>query len=237
MQKIKSIILNKKNSAILALILLIIITALFVKFTKKVDEYTIEDHKLYQFLSGIRVDYEGKIKINKTKNKVTKINFKDIEINLDSTPIFFKDEEKALFPQTMSVIKPREGTQFKVNYYSTIYKDLDHYTIEDGKTKSIISGSIIYDGNDLYFLTENANVVFGNENIELSPMSYIIVDTFNKVVEIYDSKEDDCKVYENNEEIVKIKNEEYELNATYDTLYYNNTSIILMKNLEKLKHL
>ena len=199
MQKIKSIILNKKNSAILALILLIIITALFVKFTKKVDEYTIEDH--------------------------------------DSTPIFFKDEEKTLFPQTMSVIKPREGTQFKVNYYSTIYKDLDHYTIEDGKTKSIISGSIIYDGNDLYFLTENANVVFGNENIELSPMSYIIVDTFNKVVEIYDSKEDDCKVYENNEEIVKIKNEEYELNATYDTLYYNNTSIILMKNLEKLKHL
>lgn len=237
MKKIKSIVFNKKNSVIFVLILILVIVIIFKIFTRRVDEYVIEDHKLYQYLSGIKVEYEGKIKLNKTKNKITTINFKDIEINLDSNPIYYKNEKKVIFPENMSVIKAREGTQFRINYYSILYKDLDYCTVEDGNIKSKLYDTVLYDGKDLYFFTSNVTVSYKDEDYELEPLSYIIVDTFNHTVEIYNSKADDYKTFENAEEEVIIKGNNYKLNATYDILYYYDNSIILVKDIAKLKHL
>ena len=210
MKKIKSIVFNKKNSVIFVLILILVIVIIFKIFTRRVDEYVIEDHKLYQYLSGIKVEYEGKIKLNKTKNK-----------------IYYKNEKKVIFPENMSVIKAREGTQFRINYYSILYKDLDYCTVEDGNIKSKLYDTVLYDGKDLYFFTSNVTVSYKDEDYELEPLSYIIVDTFNHTVEIYNSKADDYKTFENAEEEVIIKGNNYKLNATYDILYYYDNSIII----------
>ena len=70
----------------------------------------------------------------------------------------------------MSVIKAREGTQFRINYYSILYKDLDYCTVEDGNIKSKLYDTVLYDGKDLYFFTSNVTVSYKDEEYELEPL-------------------------------------------------------------------
>lgn len=237
MEKKKNKSINKKYSIILVTILLIIVTISFFKFTSKVDEYTFESKELYQYFAEEKTEYEGKLTINKSFNKITKINFKDIHIELDSTPIYFKGEHKALFPETMSVIKVKERKQFKINYFSTIKKDIDYCLLEDGNGKSNLKDAIIYNGKDLYFFTDKVNVIFGDKNIELSPLSYIIVNNVDRTVDIYNEEKDEYKIYEENDNEVIIQKGDYKLSATYDILNYKDNSVLLVKDIEKLKHL
>ena len=101
MKKIKNFFINliklifkKKNIKWFVLLLIIILVILFFSFRKKVNEYVIENHDLYQYFTGFKMEYKGKIKLDKTDNKITQITFGDDTVNLDSTPLFFADEEK-----------------------------------------------------------------------------------------------------------------------------------------------
>ena len=235
--KIKKLIFRKKNIKWFVLLLIILLVILFFSFRKKVNEYVIENHDLYQYFTGFKIEYKGKIRLDKTDNKITQISFGEDTVDLDSTPLFFADEEKVLFPESMAVVKPKEGRQFKINYYSLIYKDLDYYSIKDGLQNTKITNSVIYDGKDLYLFVENVNVSFADKKIDLGPLSYIIVDTFNHTVEVYDYINDDCKVYNDITDNVIISNDSYKLNASLDVMYYNDKSRLLIKNIDKLKHL
>ena len=235
--KIGKKIFQKKNIKWLVLLLIIGITFSFFIFRKKVDEYKIEKHDLYQYFMGFKMEYKGSIKLNRDNQKITKITFgKDI-VNLNSTPLYYKGEEKVLFPESMSVIKSKEGKQYRINYFSLVYKDLDYYSVQDGKKNTKLTNTVIYDGRDLYFFIEDVVVSFGENQISLPPLSYIYVDTFNHSVEVYNYKEDDCKVYENISEEVIIKNDNYKVNATLDIMYYNDNSRLLIKDISKLKAL
>ncbi len=232
---IGKVVFKKKNIKWFVLLLIVIVTFSYFMFRKKVDEYKIEKHDLYQYFMGFKMEYKGSIKLNKDDMKVTKITFGKDSVNLNSTPLYYKDEEKVLFPESMAVIKPKEGLQYRINYYSLIYKDLDYYSIKEGKKNIKITNSVIYDGKDLYFFAEDVVVSFGENRISLGPLSYISVDTFNHNVEVYNFAEDDCKVYENILDEVIIQNDNYKLNATLDIMYYNGKSRLLIKDISKLK--
>ena len=232
---LKKIFFRKKNIKWFALLLICIVAYTFFRFQKKVDEYIVENHDMYQYFTGFRVDYKGTIKLNKDDEKITQITFGDDTVYLDSTPLYFNGEKKALFPEAMSVVKPKEGSQFRINYYTTVYQDLDYYSVLDGKKNTKLVNSVLYDGKDLYFFIENVTVSFGEKSIKLGPLSYIIVDTFNNTVEIYDFENDAGALYENVMEEVIIQNDEYRLNASLDVMYFNGKSRLLIKDISKLK--
>lgn len=236
MKTIKQIF-SKKNIKWFALLLIIIIVIILLFFRRNVDQVKIENHDLYQYFNGIKVEYTGSIKINKETNNITKITFKDETVDLDSTPLYYKDEEKAIFPKTMSVIYPHLGTQYKVNYFSTIYRDLEDIYVQDGPLNKVISNAVFYDGRDLYFLGCDATVTYGNESYELKAMSYIIVDTYNSVLQIYDKEKDEFKIIENMTDEVIISNSKIKVNATLDLMYYNDKSRLLLKKIDILSNL
>ena len=235
--KLKKIIFRWTNIKWLVLLLIIVIVILFFRFRKKVNEYNLENHSMYQYFTGFKIDYEGSVKLDKKEDRITQITFGDDVVNLNSTPLYYADSETVIFPNAMSVVKPTEGRQFKINYYSLFYKDLDYYSIKDGNYNSKMTNAVIYDGSDLYFFVEDVNVSINGKNITLGAMSYIVVDTFNKSVEVYDYVNDDCKVYSDVVDDVIISNNSYKLNASLDLMYYNDKSRLLIKAIDKLKHL
>ena len=243
MKNIKGIFLSlkkffwkKKNIKWFALFLIFIIAFSFFRFQKKVDEYIVEKHDMYQYFTGFRIDYKGTVKLNKEEEKITQITFGDDTVYLDSTPLYYVGEKKAIFPEAMSVVKPKEGSQFRINYYTTVYQDLDYYSILDGKKNTKLVNSVLYDGKDLYFFIENVTISFGEKSFTLGPLSYIVVDTFNNTVEVYDYEKDEGIMYENISDEVFIQNDEYRLNASLDVMYYNGKSRLLIKDVSKLKH-
>lgn len=234
--KIIKKIFCKKNIKWFALLLILIIVICFFSFRKNIDEVKLENHNLYQYLSGVKVEYTGVVKLNKD-DEVIKLSFKDVTVELDTTPIYFQDEEKVLLPKNMSVVYPTQGRQFKINYYSYVYRDVNDYYVKDRSVKRRVENAVIYDANDLYFFIDEVSVSFANNNYQLKPMSYIIVDTFNNLVYVYDKEKDEFTIFENIEDEVIISTKKYKINASLDLMYYNNKSRLLLKSIDKLANL
>lgn len=237
--KIVKKIFNKKNIKWFAVILLIIVVILFFVLRKKTDEFVVEDHDLYQYLTGIKVEYTGSIKMNKSDNdKITMINFKDdVTVDLDSTPIYYKDENKVLFPKNMAVLKPTEGTQFKINYYSTLEKEKTGIYVKDRDLHKYLVNAVLYDGRDIYFFIDKVKVSIGDDSYDLDPLSYIVVDEYNKIVYLYNKTTDKMITIDGNEDEVIISTKNYKINASLDVMYYNKKSKLLIKDISVLKNL
>lgn len=234
--KIFNKIFNKKNIKWFALVLLLIIIILIFLLRKKVDEVVIENHNLYQYLNGVKVSYTGKIKINKDENKIIKLSFKDINIDLDTTPIYYKDTKKVLFPKNMAVIYPILGEQYKINYYSNVYSDSNFIYVKDGSLKKNLVNSLIYDGDDIYFFIDNVVVSFDDKSYEVGPLSYIIVDTLNGILNIYNMDSDSYNSFNVSSDVI-ISTNDYKVNASLDYIYYNNKTRLLIKDVNKLGNL
>lgn len=234
--KTKIIKFFKKNYLLFVILLVLIIVAIFFSFRKNIDEVVIKEHDLYQYLNGIKVEYTGEIIIDK-EDKITQLNTKDIEVELDSNPIYFADEAKSLFPKNMSVIFPTQGAQYKINYYSTVYNEVGDIYIKDRSYKDIISNAILYDGANIYYLIETSTVSFGQNSIKLDALSSITVDPQNQYVGIYNYDEDKYTEYFDVVDEVIIATDKYKVNASLDLMYYNGKSRLLIKMVDKLKNL
>lgn len=234
--KTKIIKFFKKNYLWFVILLVLIIVAIFFSFRKNIDEVVIKEHDLYQYLNGIKVEYTGEIIIDK-EDKITQLNTKDIEVELDSNPIYFADEAKSLFPKNMAVIFPTQGAQYKINYYSTIYNEVGDIYIKDRSYKDVISNAILYDGANIYYLIETSTISFGQNSIKLDALSSITVDPQNQYVGIYNYDEDKYTEYFDVVDEVIIATDKYKVNASLDLMYYNGKSRLLIKMVDKLKNL
>ena len=234
---LKNKIFKRKNAPYFLLFLVIVAGIVFLLLRKKVDQYVVENHPMYQYFSGNKMDYEaGSIKLDK-EGEITTISFGDYSVNLDSTPLYFADEEKVLFPQSMSVIQPKLGKQFRINYYSSAFKDLDSYSLKDGNSSYNLNNIFLYDGGDIYFFVEKEVITFGEQRIELSPLSFINVNTFDHTVEVYNRATDEAQFFEEVSDQVMIEGDGYKVNASLDLMYFNDSSKLLIKDIDILKHL
>lgn len=230
-------IFSRKNLKWLALLIIIIILAILFSFKRDIDVVEIKNRTVYAYFAGIKKEFKGVIRINKDENETTELSFKNEEIELDTTPIYYKGEKRVLFPKNMAVIYPLKGVQYKVNYYTEVYEDYTEFSLKDGSLDKRLFDAIIYDGGDIYFLTEKCIVTFGNNKFELDPLSYVIVDTLNNQVSIYDYTNDDYKVLMDISDQVIITNGKYRVNASLDLMYYNDTSKLFIKDVSKLMNL
>ena len=148
----------------------------------------------------------------------------------------YKDEMKVLFPKNMAVVFPLHGTQYKVNYYTTVYRDIDDIYIEDRSLKRTIKDAIIYDGGDIYLVVDKSTVTIGKEKIEVSPLSLVVANTQNKVAYVYNYDKDEFKEFKDLKDEVIISTDSYKVNASLDLMYYNEKSRLFIKSIDKLKN-
>lgn len=220
--------------SIAASVILVLVVSLVVFFKNRLTEFVLEEHDFYQYLSGIKYEYSGNIKLS-NNNDITELLFNDVIVTLDSTPLYYKDEKKVIFPKTMSIIFPLSNvTQYKVNYFSSILEEEDSLYLIEGDRKEVLSNCFLYDGDDLYFFTEETKISIGGQEIVVSPLSYVIL-TYNDNIQIYDYLNDQMQTIAIGENQVFASANNYNINLSIDAVIYNNNSRLLIKNTSYLQ--
>ena len=237
MKKILRFIMTKKNLRWVLLFSLILVVIIIFTINRNHDVVVIRKEKLYQYFDNLKLEYTGRIQINKTEGEITKITFEGKTLELDSFPLYYEGKDQLIFPKNMAVVFPLTGLQYKVNFFTLAYKDADEICVKDKRLVRRLFDTIIYDGNDLYVTTEDGSVNIGNNSYKVSALSYIEVNTFSQTVNIFDYETKKNTKIENVVEDVIITNGNFKVNASLDLMYYETKSKLLIKDVSKLTNL
>ena len=237
MKKILRFIITKKNLRWTLLFALIVIVIIFFTVNRNNDVIVIKKHRLYQYFDNIKLEYNGRIQINKKSEEITKISFEGNTTELDSFPLYYEDLPQLIFPKNMAVVYPLTGKQYKINFFTTAYLDADEVCVKDKRLVKRLFDAIIYDGRDLYITTEDSTVTIGNDVYNVSALSYVEVNTFSQTVKMFDYKNEKYISVDNVIDEVIISNGSYKVNASLDLMYYDNKSKLFIKDVSKLTNL
>lgn len=247
-EKIKNsankLVLKKRRKVLIISLILILVTmcALFLihKYIQSKNRISFDKYELYQYFSGIRYDYNGKVTIEKGK-KITSIKSEKLNINAEQIPIYFqKIDNEMIFPSQMELIFPNiKNKNYRINYFSKIKFEIDQtnenvFLDYNGK-EQFLNKCFFYDGEDLYFFPYSTTVNIEDISYELSPLSYIIVN-YRGEIEMYDKAKDKYTIIEEHTKDVIASLDNYNINLSTDIIMYdNNDNRLLYKNIDKLK--
>ena len=223
--------------AYIALITIVTVIIVVYNFKRDLSKITIKDYSFYQYSFGYKQEYNGTIHLDE-KDNITKLTFKNVTVELDSTPLYYENVNKVLFPKKMAAIYPLSNiSQYKINNYSTITKNkYKEFILNDGSLKKDLQNCFLYDGSDLYFFLESTIITIGDKKYELSPMSYVIV-KYNSQVEIYNYNDDKNEIITIGNEEVFAKTNSYLINLSIDAVTRGENSRLLIKKIDFLDNL
>lgn len=233
--KIKKIIKENYKIIIPITLMIVIFIAFFVYYRVSVsNNYHIDtEEQVYQYFYEEKYEYTSIISKNK-KDVIVDFQPQEIKINLDSTPIYYQDKEIVILPKDMSVVMPTLScAEYLTKGYSYITYEKGIYTLTSERYNKKLNHYFLYDGIDLYFFIESVTLTVGQEEVKLSPFSYIIA-RYGKDITYYDKQTDTFKTINTTENDTKIENEYYTVYVSKDTIDYQGTSILLTSDIENL---
>ena len=178
-------------------VFVLLITVYFLYREYKYDNYrNKQDTLVYQCFGGSKIDYTAIITYN-LNDVIVDIKAKDKVIEYDSTPIYYQDSDKVVFPEEMSVVFPlKEGSQYKIFKNSVYDRDSDRHYIKSGVNRSEVSYFFLYDGKGLFYFPDEVTLeINGREYTKLSGMSYVKIIGDNSM-EYYDKDSDKTELIE-----------------------------------------
>ena len=222
---------------IISLIIIVAFLILFFHFKGSKSVSYDDSYDLYQYFTGVRVDYKGKVTLSLDGN-VTKVESSEQIDSITDVPMYFGNENNAmLITQNMQLVFPRyKSRNYKLKFYTKIYYDEDnklpYYKIKD--EKKYIESSFLYNGENLYIFFNDVKFSVDDKEYTLSPLSYIIVN-YKDQVEFYDKKTDKYTIIDTHEKDVIIELDGFKINLSTDMYYNGEDSILLVKNVSSLK--
>lgn len=231
----KEFIKNKYNIIIPVFLLIVLLIALLL-YTKeyKNNRYAnVNDVEVYQYFSGIKVEYIAKISRNK-KNVILDFENTESVVSLDSTPIYVKDKDSVIFPKEMCIMFPFDTIQYQVNALAEVYKNNNLYYLNIRNFDKNLDHAFYYDGNNLYFFIDEVELIVGDKSVKLSPMSYVNASYLN-FVEYYDKDSDTFEIIEVNNEDIIVRNDYMTIDVGSDKVIYNNSFYLLGKDFSFFK--
>ena len=224
-------------SVIAALILIIVIVIIIIG---SLNSTTTENHDFYQWYSGQKVEYKGQLTFTR-KEGLTELRATDRKVTLDSTPVYYADENnKVIFPEDMAIVYPNNnGMMYRINHFADITEENGDIYLETNlatKTnKTKLEKAFLYDGQDLYFFLDRTTITVNGTNYEVSPLSYAIV-RYKQSVEIYNYEKDEYQVIDTTEtQDAKVVTDTYTINMSVDSLQTAEKEQLLIKGLSYLQ--
>ena len=219
---------------LIALLLLVIVTLVVKNATKKITTYEVKDTAMYQYFGEQRFDYNTNLTINK-ENEITKLLVDNEEVILSSDPFYYAEERKILFPMNMSIIIPSSNLlQLKIPFYTILDGTMIKTYLRNADNEYFIDDAIVYDGNDLYVFPFETTLLIDEEEYNLSPFSYVIVNYNNKTCFYYDYEQGNAKIVSDIKNDVFASNGNYKINLSIDSIENNGKQRLLMKNADYL---
>lgn len=225
---------NYKLIIPIALMIVLFISFLvYYKIAISTDIITDTEAKVYQYFSDKKYEYTSIISHNK-KDVIVDFKPQDIKVNLDSTPIYYKNKNAVILPKDMSVVMPTLScAEYLSKGYSYITYANGVYNLTTDRYNKKLNHYFLYDGSDLYFFIEPVKLTVNKQIIELSPFSYVIA-KYNRYISYYDKKTNTAKTIETTGESNTIENDYYKVYISKDTVDFQGTNVILTSNIKEL---
>lgn len=233
--KIKKIIKENYKIIIPITLILVIFIAFFIYYKISItNNYHIDtEENVYQYFYERKYEYTSTISKNK-KEEIVDFKPQEIKINLDSTPVYYKNKDIVVFPKDMSVVMPTLScAEYLTKGYSYITYKKGTYTLTSERYNKRLNHYFLYDGLDLYFFIEPVTLKVGKEEIKLTPFSYVIA-RYGKDISYYDKKTDTFKIIKTTENDSKIENEYYTIYISTDTIDYQGVDVLLTSSIKNL---
>ena len=225
---------NYKLMIPISLMIVVFIAAIIYYKVTIFDNYTKEnEEKVYQWLYDQKYEYTGTVSTNR-RNEIVKFIPKDLDIHLDSTPIYYQKKDKIIFPSNMSVVMPTLNcAEYLANKYSYVVVKEENNILVSEKYNNRLGHYFLYDGYDLYFFLDEVKLTINDTKIVLSPLSYLIAKS-GKYISYYDKKTDTFKTINKTYNNITAETNYYKVNVITDTVDYFGTDVILTGRINEL---
>lgn len=195
----------------------------------KVDK----EEELYQYFDGEKYEYKGIISENR-KKEIVDFKEKNIKINQDGTPIYYKNKKTVIFPHDMSIVMPTLScAEYLTKKYSYIKNNSKDYKLITEGYNNNLGHYFLYDGNDIYFFIDEVKLTVNKEEIKLSPLSYVIA-TYRDKISYYDKETDTFKTIEIDNDDSTVSSDYYKIYISRDIVDYFGTNVILTNQIKLL---
>lgn len=215
------------------LLLIIFLSFIIYYFVSRTFSFNkIETGSYYQYFGNEKFVYDAKI--TKDKNGViTNIEPIDRYVGYDSTPMYEVGHDIVIFPADMSVVAPiMNCSEYLTLANSYIKYENKRYSLVTKKYNSYLGHYFLYDGKDLYFFIEDVTLVMGDNKVELSPFSYVVVS--NGVVTYYDKRNDTIESVTSDSIDTYIQNDYYKIYVGADYIDFAGQRVILTEDISYL---
>ena len=224
---------NYKLIIPISLILVIFIAALVYYKVSIYDTYKKDTNdKFYQWFYGQKYEYTATVSTNR-KNEIVDFKTKEYDIHFDSTPVYYQNKEKVIFPSNMSVVMPTLNcSEYLAPKYSYLTIKKSNKLLTTEKYNNRLGHYFLYDGKDLYFFLDETKLKIGKQEITLSPLSYIIAN--ENGISYYDKNTDTYKTIKINNTQSIVENDYYKIYISLDNIDYYGTDVVLTAKVTEL---
>lgn len=226
----------KDNSKIIVpsivAILLLIVIFITLYFYKYNSYHKDEELEFYNYITNTKNEFTGVLSRNR-KGEIISLSI-DKDTVIKSYPIYNRDKKLVIFPSKMNIVyATNELVQYSSNPYSYLYYDVNDYKFLDKGFNDEIKHSFLYDGNNIYFFLDKVNININGEDIELSPLSFVIANNGNNI-NYYDYDKDEFTSIDYNLSDIVVSNDYYNINVMEDKLNYYGNNVLLINDLDYL---
>ena len=148
----KEFIKKRYNILIPAFLIIVILIAVILYAREyKNNRYAINENvNVYQYFSGNKMEYVAKIGRNR-KKVILNFESKDFAVNLDSTPVYVKDDKNidVIFPKEMALVDPLKDKIYQVDALSELYVENNLTYLRLNRFNKNFDHVFLYDGRDL----------------------------------------------------------------------------------------
>ena len=231
MKKIKEFVIKHYVILIpICLIIVLLLTYAIYNIQKLYNNYSeTKTEEGYTHFAGTKINDTYDVKINRKKEIIDITPSK----NMDLTNVVYI-ENKAIFPKEMTALFVYENyKQVRLPIYSSIEYDESNtaYKLKTTDYDKEVANLVLYDGYDLYFFPESSILDIEGKKINLSPMSYVIVNN-NNSLEYYDKETDKYYITNITNEKVYVSNNAYRISLNEDKALRFDKFVMLNKPID-----
>lgn len=199
---------------------LVVAAAAAVFFIQKKDSLVLKGAFTVS-LMGTEQEYYGKVKLAyDKKTKEVTLHNDSRSLPLLGVPVYRKEGESASVVLSRSMIYTNYRTEVisRVNHFGRLsYEGQIGKISTDGKKRKEVNGGYLFDGKDIYLFLEPMTLSWGEESMELSPLSFVSVSN-KQGFYYYDCEKQESGYISSGEAVVTAADsqESYELNMSND---------------------
>lgn len=233
--KIYKFIKDNYKIIIPILLILVLFIAFFIYYKVSIlDNYKKDtEDNFYQYFYDKKYEYKGVVSTNR-HDVIVDFKTDDYDITFDSTPIYYSNIDKVIFPKDMSVVMPTLNcAEYLAKGYSYLEVNKDNYILTTDNYSNKLGKYFLFDGGDLYFFLDEVTLKIGDSEIKISPMSYVVA-KYNNSISYYDKKNDTYKTVDTKDDKSLVYNDYYKVYVSLDQIDYYGTNVILTASIDEL---